>query len=147
MTDKEINIAIAEACGAVWYRIPNPGKRDREYRLLAHPLIHEYPDQSPEWLVRADGSERMCNWEYMVREGHLSDYCHDLNAMHDAVFSTFGDRKKQDQESATMRVQYHSHLKIICETAFNTLEASAAQRSEAFLKTLGKWADESQNNH
>ena len=58
----QMNIAVAELCGYVWYRIPNkPWEKDTHYRMLAHPAIHEYPGQSPVWLVRADGSEKICN--------------------------------------------------------------------------------------
>ncbi len=84
MTDDEKRIAIAEACGFVWYRLPQR-KDERSYRMLAHPLIHEYDGQIPEWLVRADGTERICNLEYMWREGLVPDYPKNANDMLEAV--------------------------------------------------------------
>jgi len=85
MTKDEQRMAIGEACGYVWYRVPrNQFEKERRYRFLAHPLIHEYEDQSPLWLERADGTERTCNMEFMEKEGHLPDYPSDLNTMHEA---------------------------------------------------------------
>jgi hypothetical protein len=87
VTPEEINMAVAELCGYVWYRLPDPRyQRDAmPYRMLAHPAIHEYPEQSAEWRVRANGTERICNWEYMKREGHVPDYFRDVNACLTAI--------------------------------------------------------------
>ena len=74
-------IAIAEACGYVWYRMPSLTSDARHYRTLFHPAVHEYEGQSPLWLVRADGTEGIANVNYMEREGHLPDYLKDANAM------------------------------------------------------------------
>ena len=65
------------------------------------------------------------------------DYCSDLNAMHEA----------EKVLSATQRITYADQLCIIWTGRddravpiwFWITEATAAQRAEAFLKTLGKW--------
>ena len=90
MTDQEINIAIAEACG----------KLDRP------------PD------------------------------CHDLNAMHE-VEKTL--RENQFHFASYLRELWkvvHPNVEWIGELGyigFDFVNATARQRAEAFLKTIGKW--------
>lgn len=132
-------VAIAETNGWVWYRIPKLPGNSREYRALFHPAIHEYPDQIDEWKVRADGTERICNMEYMAREGHVPDYPNDLNAMHEAEkilkgldafrYTQILWKVIQPKDFANYDTEKH-----VC--------ATAAQRAEAFLRTIGKWRDE-----
>ena len=59
MTDEEINIAIAKACG--WKFIP-------EY-------CHS-EDQPPEFTTVTPDGKHLC--------GYYPDYCNDLNSMHEA---------------------------------------------------------------
>ena len=90
MNKEELRIAVAVARGWIWYRIPkDPLNKDREYRMLAHPSIHEYDGQSKEWIVRADGTERICNIEFMNSNGYLPSL--DMNSMHSALM----DENKQ----------------------------------------------------
>jgi hypothetical protein len=69
------------------------------------------------------------------------NYCTDLNAMHEAEKTVFG--------SSNMLVDFMEHL---CDAtgAVNTsmvdamviiIQATAKQRAEAFLKTVGKWEE------
>ena len=94
MTNEEINIAIAEACG---YKT---GYRDPE---AWHPL---------------------------------PDYLNDLNAMHDAEELFYA---KPDTLEGAERMRDYS--KWLCLIAKYPLRATAAQRAEAFLKTIGKWKE------
>lgn len=133
MTDEQIRIKVAEACGWVWYRIPNTQRDARIYRMLAHPDIHEYEGQAASWLVRADGSERVCNTEYMWREGFIPNYPADLNAMHDAeatLTSGYWDRYAQ-----WLRELTHSNRRFLIA------HATARQRAEAFLRVKGLWEE------
>jgi hypothetical protein len=98
--------------------------------MLAHPAVHEYDGQSKEWLERADGSEGITNWKYMEDNGHVPDYLHDLNAMHDA--ETFG--------GAEVIKCMRFWLFRICDE-MTAHHASAAQRAEALLRTLNLWID------
>jgi hypothetical protein len=65
----------------------------------------------------------------------VPDYLHDLNAMHEAV-------KTLDK---TMKPRYFSCLCMVvyCSISLHgysaATEATAAQRAEAFLRTIGKW--------
>jgi hypothetical protein len=135
MTKDEQRIAIGEACGYVWYRIPkNQFEQERRYRFLAHPLVHEYEDQSPLWLERADGTEHICNMQFMEKEGHLPDYVFDLNAMHEA-------EKLLTQGGKT---QYIFVLQTLCggQQFGDNYFATAEQRAEAFLRVVGRWKED-----
>ena len=145
MTNDEIRIAIAEACGWVWYRLPNPSGRDREYRMLAHPSIHEYDGQSPYWLVRADGTERVCNMEYMEINGYMPDYLKDRNAIVEAI-------KQAILGNVNLEKAFLEHLNVlldaraddetgpvICEYEMAAITAGPNEFCEAFLLALGKW--------
>lgn len=61
--------------------------------------------------------------------GGLPDYLHDLNAMREA-FLTLADRNQ---------AHFCQHLVFLCETTAKALNATAAQRAEAFLRTVRKW--------
>jgi hypothetical protein len=128
-----MRIAIAEACGWKWYRIPKRPYESRRYRALFLPSVHEYEGQSEAWLEKADGSESVCNIEFMAREGHVPDYPNDLNAMHEAEAQLFGDGIKC--------AEYCSVLSKICYMGTNhatwfLIDATARHRAEAFLRTL-----------
>ena len=102
MTDEEINVAIAEACG--WR------KEDGVYMWEANGIDCTYPE--------------------------LWDWCNDLNAMHVAEESLFTDNQK-------LRWKYVSELHITAEPTrwgnYAGAHATARQRAEAFLRTIGRW--------
>jgi hypothetical protein len=84
------------------------------------------PDKDPDCWYQP-------GWRLVVKTKDLPDYLNDLNAMHEAV------------KSVTIRSQQHyiAALRNICAVAGNwPEEATAAQRAEAFLKTIGKWEDD-----
>ena len=96
MTDEQINIAIAKACG--W----DNDDIERGYTL--------------------------CQFSEIV-----PDYCNDLNAMHEA-------------EKIFDNALYCRYIDELCTQAIkgkNSMYlATAAQRAEAFLKTIGKWEEQ-----
>ncbi len=61
----------------------------------------------------------------------LPDYLNDLNAMHEA------------EKVLASRDEYVVLLRKACG-GFNPVFATAAQRAEAFLKTLGLWKEEAE---
>lgn len=98
MTDNEINIAIAEACG---------------------------------WTVELSHLQSGID---AIRDGKrkpLPDYINDLNAMHDAekVLDTL------------QQGFFWDYLKDMTGEGFEQLHATARQRAEAFLRTLGRWKE------
>jgi len=111
MTDEQINAAIAEACG--WTDI------------LDHPefgLMGIEPD--------THGCRTAIAW-----------YTYDLNAMHDAekTLKRMGPEYARTlldivSRNAGVGVQY-------AHGSFAHIKATARQRAEAFLRTLGKWEE------
>lgn len=65
----------------------------------------------------------------------LPDYLNSLDAIHEAVETL---RHKDGSEWFDYRV----HLADICGSTGNCIQATAAQRAEAFMKTLGLWTEE-----
>ena len=119
MTDQAINAEIAEACG--WQAIPNADGDLTE------------PSLTRSWIEwHGPNGEQ---------EEQPPSYTTDLNAMHEAelVF----------RRSARERVDYERELQFICandhsggrEYGREVWNATARQRSEAFLRTLGKWRE------
>ena len=107
MTNEQINIAIAEACGWV-FKTNSP--------FVISPEGKELWDDDDPLTV-----EIALYWK------RIPDYCNDLNAMHE-VEKTLNDAQYSCyQEWCRVIVGYH------------WFSATATQRAEAFLKTIGKW--------
>ena len=139
MTEEQQRIAIAEACGWKWFtvvaemeyggRVPVPLKQRRKF--LAKPeCIHQGIEPAP------DDMQKREFWASGV-PNHLND----LNAMHEA------ERIVYQTQSADWAGRYNQALCDVADRATDTLEynwewhATAAQRAEAFLRTIGKWAE------
>jgi hypothetical protein len=117
MTPEQQRVAIAEACG--WTNV-------------APRIVKNVKHQGDNILVGT--------WS---DNGWIPDYLNDLNAMHDA-------------EQMLWRVDW-SHRYVFNDHLANTikgrpvnrnewdaetlLDATAAQRAEAFLRTIGKWKE------
>lgn len=120
MTDKEINIAIAEACGWQW-RVGIY----QNCRGLFHP--------DDEYLKSCE-----CTKEQMVNlpissdcAKRVPDYCNDLNAMHEAE-NTLNEEQKE---------KYFFNLMCVFGNWPKAIQANARHRAEAFLRALGKWKE------
>ena len=116
MSDEQINIAIAEACGYEWV------SNGWGCRFLGSPT---------ERSCGSDTQSPLCEDAY----SSVPNYCNDLNAMHEA-------------ENVLPRQLYHVDYwqkgygrfqTLLAELTITPYSATAAQRAEAFLKTLGKW--------
>jgi len=99
MTDKQINAAIAKACG--WTQV-NAAHRSG----------------------KAPGAN------YVGGE-FIPNYCTDLNAMHEA------EKVLRDKE---LLFEYGMHISSSHHYEY-LLRATARERAEAFLRTLGKWEE------
>ena len=65
----------------------------------------------------------------------VPDYLHDLNAMHEAEMAL-----NCDEQSSTQLFHYRHYLFRVCGRDWDLIPfATAAQRAEAFLRTIGKW--------
>lgn len=74
-----------------------------------------------------------CGWAHpSVQPYAFPDFCNDLNAMHEAEKTLkLGMRSRYDAELFMLAERDHCFI----------WEATARQRAEAFLKTIGKWEE------
>lgn len=113
MTDTEINIAIAEACG--W----EPG------------VESEIPYR-PIWK-RENVKACACD---------LPDYCHDLNAMHEAESYLLNDLTLWwEYVRKVFWIQSESPIPAKDTMVGLSIHATARQRAEAFLRVKGLWRE------
>lgn len=132
MTNDEQNIAIAQACG---WESPNP--KHFKASVPVNPLWKH----SPEWDgVRGSASST---------PKRIPNYTEDLNAMREAekgmTNNDYGNyvlelRRIVDRDFKAGIPRYpesRKHTYIDCHAE----SASAAQRAEAFLRTLDLWQD------
>jgi hypothetical protein len=116
MTNEQINIAIAKACG--WKNLEI--EDFSEYGVPCFMLMGS----------NHTGTRLM-----------PPDYCNDLNAMHEAekILTT---KQKQRYAIALSDDLSDSAPTDSCHTVWSdTIHATAAQRAEAFLRTFGKWEE------
>ena len=89
------------------------------------------------WHSRMKGSIKVWDngLDYVFSDSELPDYLNDLNAMHEAVKSL----------PQNLKPRYFAHLCTVVSGAValhgysEATEATAAQRAEAFLRTLNLW--------
>jgi hypothetical protein len=119
MTPDEINRAIAESVG--W-------------------IVRE------EWqncMIRPDGRKIFFN--PLSDEDPLPNYHGDLNAIHGAVAESFTSNESLDAFAENLAVvifgSYPDALLRYSDAAM-MVNATAPQRCEAYLKTIGKWRDQ-----
>ena len=71
---------------------------------------------------------------------NVPDYCNDLNAMHEAekVF-TYEEAQQFEGELCGICGSENLHKEYPLPFEFSVAHATASQRAEAFLRTIGKW--------
>ena len=128
MNEEKQRIAIAEACG--WERCGGkPGwfKRGEDYVLLKGSEAHR---------------EAVRKGADLSDEPFIPDYFNDLNAMHEAERKlTIGQWSIYLQE-LRRTVAGKGKEPVPNWDIISRVNATAAQRAEAFLWTLGKWEEE-----
>jgi hypothetical protein len=115
MTPESQRMAIAEACG--W---KNPNHPDTQALV-----VNWWSKDRNVWWLMPDGKS-------LVMNSSVPDYLSDLNAMHEA-WETLNE---------TQKFAYRDHLiDVVSRCVGNDWYegATAPQRAEAFLRTLGKW--------
>jgi predicted membrane chloride channel (bestrophin family) len=71
------------------------------------------------------------------------DYLNDLNAMHEAEKVLTYKQSFTYTNNLEARTQTTTGLgRTIIGRTFQTIQSTAAQRAEAFLRTVGKWEDD-----
>lgn len=113
MSDNEIRIAIAEACG--WSKVQHRDNGD----IIGLPA-KDYPKP-----CHIGGSN---DWAF------VPDYPNDLNAMHEAEKTLTGAECLKYAEEVNLATKCFKHI-----TPVIMIFATARQRAEAFLKVKGLW--------
>lgn len=91
------------------------------------------------WEARMKGSIKVWNKppNYVFHDDELPNYSQDLNAMHEAEMS-LPVEGFNGQEWVRSRSAYRWRLGLIC---LHPCHATARERAEAFLRTIGKWKE------
>jgi hypothetical protein len=116
MTPEKQRIAIAEACGWKWVGSPEQVAATSGFTM---------PEK---WVVDPNGALQFPH--------NTPDYVNDLNAMHEAELAVFGN----DWDEALWATYKHALYGVI-EMNRHVINSTAAQRAEAFLRTIGKWEE------
>lgn len=114
MTDQEINETIALHLG--W---------TKETKEIEHQDGYQWTEVVTHWRIPGGARISSC-----------PDYCNDLNAMHGAekvLFAGYED----DPEACALWSDYTTNVIIACK-AYMSYHATARQKAEAFLRTIGK---------
>ena len=124
MTEQQQRIAIAQACGWKWIQT----NFEAESGLIGTDSPHS-------GNIPYQGTNYPSNRHLPTYGKAIPDYLNDLNAMHEAekilTEVQFGDYYIEHLKMARGESQYTIDRSMVC--------ATAAQRAEAFLKTIGKW--------
>lgn len=118
MTDEEIRIAIAEACGLF---------RTKPLRRTTRKGTDD-PNGVRLWYC----SEHMGG---AATYDEVPNYPECLNAMHEAEEERFGDWG----DHSDLWHLYEVNLRNVCGMRNHWMSATARQRAEAFLRTLNLW--------
>lgn len=102
MNKEKQRIAIAKACG---------------WTVINGYICHVTPDKNNEPVIATIAP--------------LPDYCHDLNAMHEAE-KVLTEDDAEKFRAWLLKLNGYNHDRVV--------SCTAEQRAEAFLRTLGKWA-------
>ena len=111
MNDEEINRAIAEHLGWKWFDHPDTREMTKTYTL------------ADKWVLNPAGK--------LVFPHSVPNYCGDLNAMHEA---------EKTLENHQLWMVTTALAGIVHEDT-PIAHATARQRAEAFLRTVGKWSE------
>ena len=96
------------------------------------------PEKQRIAIAEACGIARLWSTALPERTVHcdVPNYLNDLNAMHEAEIAVLGS--DWDEEPWA---RYKHRLYQVIEPHRHVLNSTAAQRAEAFLRTLGKWEE------
>jgi hypothetical protein len=138
MTNEQINIAIAEVCG--WLKFTQFTTYPKSWGRT--PARYHKPIWS--LTSSADMTEDECTKYGWHGDGHICiahipDYCNDLNAMHEAEKVLNDEQWPEYREE--LRNVVLGGIRMVSQWCKADLHATARQRAEAFLKTLGKWEE------
>jgi hypothetical protein len=120
MTNEQINAAIAEACGFIGWDEFYVNKDGPKFRFWDYPK----------------------DWNGPSREPWVPLFCTDLNAIHEAEKTLTIQQKENDYQILLETVTRSGKSGLTFGlAAYLFCHATAHQRAEAFLRTLGKWEE------
>lgn len=123
MNQEKQRIAIAEACGWTNIRIVSDG---------TNPNIH--PSSRPKHLRGTPPPPK--TYAYQITP---PDYLNDLNAMNEAEMTIDSYKRMDFRDYLVDMIQNDGFTED--DAHGECVHATAAQRAEAFLRTIGKWED------
>jgi len=127
VSPEQQRIAIAEACGwtiettAHFQILHNADGKNSGFCCGKHLPIEDV------WRAGLEGDEN--------GDHKFPDYCKDLNAIHEAVLA-LPESYRIPYSGTLMRMMEDSAYCVV-----NSINATAPQRAEAFLRTIGKWVE------
>jgi hypothetical protein len=136
MTDEQINIAISEACEVKpvlveWWAFKEDEKGGRVcFHADTKCEVEKWIDSLPEGSWAKD---------YIPKAFYrYPDYCNDLNAMHEAEKTLdFEQAELFEDELCDVTFKNNKRLENPPPWRFSVCHATARQRAEAFIRTLG----------
>jgi hypothetical protein len=134
MTPEAQRIAIAETCGYEWW-VFRDARTEPFYQIII---------SSQNWMER-QGGKRCQRPSGKLDLSGLPDYLNDLNAMHEAEGVLDSDAGRFNQwckywEILETITGSRTFDKDIADDCKGMIHATAAQRAEAFLRTIGEWS-------
>jgi hypothetical protein len=117
MTPEKQRIAIAEVCGWKWVGSPEQVAATSGFTM---------PEK---WVIDPNGALQFPH--------NTPDYLNDLNAMHEVEKACI---YTDDEIDSDLIGDYLTSLVVAADSG-RSQSATAAQRAEAFLRTLGKWEE------
>jgi hypothetical protein len=142
MTPEKQRIAIAEACGWVFEKKPRYNKMSKIpawHLITPEGKVRCYKEYTIYTTRGIDTSGYAFEGELVdyIEEASVPDYLNDLNAMHEAEKVLIRPNLYAKGGWGT----YLRHLSIVTDEQ-HPIDATAAQRAEAFLRAVGKWEGE-----
>jgi hypothetical protein len=130
MSEEEQRIAIAKACGWKMYE----------------PTDQNVAGGRAKYKHWIDPDDYFGKWDSLP---YPPDYLNNLNAMHDAVMSLSEEQRSKFRKELQYLIAPDtrpnnkvSGIKVMGVESYDKwFHATAPQRAEAFLKTIGKWKD------
>lgn len=135
MTNEAMRIAIAEACGWNYQKRETwPYRRPKQYEYILQSPTQELRVLPEFTVAHADHKT-----DHIIGIKRLPDYLNDLNAMHEAE-KRLNDAQWKVYEALVSDATYQAIKGLNPRPKyFRPIAATAHQRAEAFLRTLGLW--------
>ncbi len=135
MNDTEQRIAIAEACGYLWWTFDYRGYHTPEKCQLTN-----FRPVSADWEIgekfRAEPRKSKLKGAFGDQFEFVPNYLWNLDAMNEA-------EKSLSYEQQPVYVQNLKKVLMteVGVTDWDVMHSTSKQRAEAFLRTVGKWKD------